>query len=245
MTTKLSEWKSKITKVRKNRLVTYGVDQDEIVRSFSYEEMVFLLLTGKRPTKVQATMLRAVIVSHCSHGITGQSTLAVRMGADTRATLFDSVLGGFMVGSGPTHQGSLEPAMRELVNARESGDPAAYARVQLERGAIIVGYGHRYHSFDPRARIHMKLCDEHNYLGPYVRTARAIDDVLRRAKGIHMNIEASGGAILLDMGFPIEAAHLIILIGRGPMLAAAYLERLAERKRPFQKLFVADTFKEK
>ena len=71
-----------------------------------------------------------------------------------------------------------------------------------------------------------------------------MDDVLRRKKGIRMNIEASGGSILLDMGFPVEAAHLIILIGRGPMLAAAYLERLAEKKRPFQKIVVIDAFEE-
>jgi citrate synthase len=189
-------------------------------------------------------MLRAVIVSHCSHGITGQSTLAVRMGADTRATLFNSVLGGFMVGSGPTHQGSLEPAMQELIAAHKSGDPAAYTREQLAKGRRLVGFGHRYHSFDPRARVHMELCDMHEYLGQYVQTARAMDDVLRRRKGIRMNIEASGGSILLDMGFPAEAAHLIILIGRGPMLAAAYLERLAEKKRPFQKIVVTDTYEE-
>ncbi len=244
MATRRSKWKSGITKVYKDRLVTYGVEQDNIVRNFSYEEMVFLLLTGKRPTPVQAAMLRAVIVSHCSHGITGQSTLAVRMGADTRATLFNSVLGGFMVGSGPTHQGSLEPAMQELIAARESGDPAAYTREQLAKDRRLVGFGHRYHSFDPRARVHMELCDAHGYLGPYVQTARTMDDVLRRKKGIRMNIEASGGSILLDMGFPVEAAHLIILIGRGPMLAAAYLERLAEKKRPFQKIVVIDAFEE-
>ena len=149
-----------------------------------------------------------------------------------------------MVGSGPTHQGSLEPAMHELVVAHSSGDPVTYAYERLAKGERIVGYGHRYHSFDPRARMHMKLCDEYGYVGPYVQTARAIDDVLRREKGIRMNIEASGGSILLDMGFPIEAAHLIILIGRGPMLAAAYLERLAEKRKPFQKVTVADTFEE-
>ena len=60
-----------------------------------------------------------------------------------------------------------------------------------------------------------------------------------------MNIEAAGGAILLDMGFPPELASLIILIGRGPMLAASYMERLREGNHPFQKISVYDVKKDK
>jgi len=63
-------WKSNITQVGKNKLLTYGVDQEEIIRSFRYEEMVFLLLFGRKPSEVEADLLRAVIVSHVSHGIT-------------------------------------------------------------------------------------------------------------------------------------------------------------------------------
>ena len=155
-------------------------------------------------------MLRSVILSHCSHGITGQSTLAVRMAADTRAPLLNAMLGGFMVGSGPVHQGSLEPTMQELVLAEESGDPAEYARKKMRSGARLTGFGHRYHSFDPRARVLMDLCDQHGFVGKYVRTARCIDQVLEKEKNIHMNIEAAGGSILLDLGFPIKAAPLIL-----------------------------------
>jgi hypothetical protein len=59
-----------------------------------------------------------------------------------------------------------------------------------------------------------------------------------------MNIEAAGGAILLDLGFPVEIASLIILIGRGPMLAAAFMERLQEGREPFQRITVSDITEE-
>jgi hypothetical protein len=42
------------------------------------------------------------------------------------------------------------------------------------------------------------------------------------------------------MGFSREIAFLIIMIGRGPMFAAAYMERLNEGNRPFQRIEVAD-----
>lgn len=243
MSRKIS-WRTDITRVRKNKLTTYGVDQEKIIASFSYEEMVYLLLFGRKPTITEATMLRAVILSHCSHGITGQSTLAVRMGVDTGASLLNSVLGGLLVGSGAFHQGSLEVTMRGLQEAHASGDAKLYTERVLTDNKVLFGYGHRFHTYDPRARVLMDLCDQHLYVGPYVQTARAIDEVLLRRKGVRMNIEAAGGSILLDLGFPTEAAPLIILIGRVPMLAAAYLERLAEERASFQKVVVSDVLED-
>lgn len=117
MNRKRRTWRSGITSVSKDKLITHGIDQVDIIRSFSYEELVFLLILGRKATELEAKMLRYVMLSHCSHGITGQSTLAVRMGADTEATFLSSAVGGFLTGSGPYHQGGLERAMIELKNA--------------------------------------------------------------------------------------------------------------------------------
>ena len=119
-------WKSNITSVKKGQLVTYGIDQTEMIQNFSYEEMVYLLIHGKKPTAVQLNMLRAVLVAYCSHGITGQSTLAVRMAADCRASFMQAAFGGFGVGSGPYHQGALELSMQLLIAAKKSDDVNAF-----------------------------------------------------------------------------------------------------------------------
>lgn len=86
----------------------------------------------------------------------------------------------------------------------------------------------------------MKLCDEHNFVGKCVSAARGIEKIVGSSRGRYMNIEAAGGSILLDLGFPSEIASLIILVGRGPMYAAVYLERLLSESRPFQRLVVYD-----
>ena len=55
-----------------------------------------------------------------------------------------------------------------------------------------------------------------------------------------MNIEAAGGSILLDLGFDPLIGHLFIVLGRSPMFAAVYLERLAQGLPPFPKIEVFD-----
>ena len=228
MSRKRRLWTSSITQVRRNQLVTWGVNQEDLIRTFSYEEMVFLLVLGRRPTDIEARMLRHVILSHCSHGITGQSTLAVRMGADTGASFLHAAIGGFSVGSGSYHQGGLERAMMEVSMAQKSGDPEKYTREKLARNEILYGFGHRFQTRDVRARLLMRLCEEYSFLQDHVACVKVMDVVMGEEKGVHMNIEAAGGSILLDLGFPTEVAALIILIGRGPMFAAAYMERLNE-----------------
>lgn len=233
-------WKSGITVVGKNHLSTYGIDQGQIIDSFSYEEMVYLLIFGVKPTAVQANMLRAVIVSHCSHGITGQSTLAVRMGVDCGSTFLNSALAGFLVGSGEFHQGCLSLAMQGLVEAVRCSSVREYAEQRIRERKPVHGYGHRYHSNDPRARALMKLCDDNNFVGPYVKTARELDSIMTKLVGRHMNIEAACAAILLDLGFPHEIASLLIFIGRAPMFAATFMERLRSDSKNFQRIEVSD-----
>src|SRR5882672_9736253 len=111
MSTRRVRWTSRITNVEQDALHTYGVDQRTIIRDFSYEEVVFFLVIGRRPTKVQRNLLRAVLVSHISHGITGQSTLAVMEAADCRSDFLHAAIAGFSVGAGVYHQGGLRATM--------------------------------------------------------------------------------------------------------------------------------------
>ena len=239
----LEEWRTAITEVERNKLTTYGFPQEQIIRDFSYEEMVFLLLKGRRPTDVEKTLFRSVIVSHVSHGITGQSTLAVRMAADTRASFLNALIAGFAAGAGIYHQGNLEVTMRELAGLTEL-DEAAVERIVLERlrrGDRLMGFGHRFHKeHDPRAETLVQIADELGHSGPHFVRMKMVAGIVRREKGAPMNIEAAGGALLLDLGIEAEIAHIIIIIGRGPMFAAAYMERLRSGKAPFQRIKVFD-----
>lgn len=236
-------WTTRITEVRPDQLRTHGVDQREIIRNFSYEEMVFFLLTGRKPTQVERELLRAVIVSHVSHGITGQSTLAVRMAADCRSGFLHALIAGFSTGAGIYHQGGLEGAMLELrkLAALDAENLESHIAERVRAGDRIIGYGHRYlKRTEVRAQLLFDIAAELKFYGVHMQLAKHVEGILLRLKRAPMNIEAAGGSILLDLGIDPTIAHLIIIIGRSPMFAAAYLERLAEERRPFQKIEVSD-----
>ncbi|MEW8586851.1 MAG: citrate/2-methylcitrate synthase [Candidatus Thiodiazotropha sp.] len=233
-------WNSEITTVSKNRLVTHGYDQRDIIRDFSYEEMIYLLMFGQKPNSTQKDILRAVIVAYCSHGITGQSTLSVRMGVDCGSSFINSAIAGFSVGSGEYHQGALESSMRLIKEASASQNVNEFVDSWIEQKKVLAGFGHRFHPQDPRATELIQICNECNFGGEYMKTAKKIEAYTKKRNGRSMNLGAAAAGILLDMGFSEEIAFLIIMVGRGPMLAAAYMERLKEGNRPFQRIEVFD-----
>jgi citrate synthase len=239
-------WSSSITEVRPNELRTYGVDQRTIIREFSFEEMVFLVLRGRRPDPVERTMLRAVLVSVVSHGITGQSTMAVVAAADCPSDFLHALVAGFSVGAGPVHLGATAAAMVQLQELARLSEPELDQRIeeQLDADRPVTGFGHRFHSEDPRAHEILELARESGFDGPHLRLARRLQELLRERRGIALNIAGANAAILLDLGFDPRIAQLFIVLGRSPMYAAVYLERLAQGRDPFQRIEVVDVLDE-
>jgi citrate synthase len=239
-------WQSSITEVGAGELSTYGVDQRTIIREFSFEETVFLVLKGRRPDSVERSMLRAVLVSTASHGITGQSTLAVIAAADCRSDFLHALMAGFSVGSGAVHLGATAATMVELqqAGALSEADLARYVEQRLENGERISGFGHRFHNEDPRAREIFALAEELGFDGVHVTLARRMESLLRERTQKALNIAGANAAILLDLGFDPRIAQLFIVLGRSTMFAAAYLERLAKNQPPFQRIEVADVLGE-
>ncbi len=239
-------WKSSITEIGTNEISTHGVDQRTIIREFSFEETVFLVLRGRRPDSVERTMLRAVLVSTASHGITGQSTIAVMAAADCRSDFLHALVAGFSVGAGAVHLGATAATMVELqqVAALSVAELARHVDARVTSGERISGFGHRFHSEDPRAREIFDLADELGFNGQYVTLARQLGSILHERTGKAMNIAGANAAILLDLGFDPRIAQLFIVLGRSTMFAAAYLERLAQDHPPFQRIEVADVLEE-
>lgn len=235
-------WSSSITEVKRNELITYGINQRQIIREFSFEDVVFFLLMGKKPDSKQRNILRAVLAAYISHGITGQSTLAVMEAADCRSDFLNALAAGFLVGSGKYHQGALYGTMIEIQNMAKLSESEIRDSIKsrMEHGERIIGYGHRFHSRDPRAETLIEIAQEEGFGGIHLSTAKLIEKILIAEKNVAMNLGAAAGGILLDLGFNPAIAPLIIVLGRSTMYAAVYLERLAQNKDLFQKIEVSD-----
>ncbi|NLU03867.1 MAG: citryl-CoA lyase, partial [Methanothermobacter sp.] len=55
-------WRTSITRVEPNRIVTRGYSQEDLIGGVSFSEMVYLLIRGELPPQNVARMLEAVLV---------------------------------------------------------------------------------------------------------------------------------------------------------------------------------------
>jgi citrate synthase len=237
------KWRTSITKVEPNRLLTRGHLQEDLMGNISFGEMVYLLVKGDLPSKNEAKMLEAILVSFCDHGVTPPSTQSARLMASAGSPMHACMAGGLLA-FGKNHAGAIEDAMRVLQDGIHRTisdmDINSTAKIMVDefmkRDQKIPGFGHRYHNEDPRAPRLMEIAQENDCLGRHSELAHAIEDVLYETKGIRMNIDGANAGILSDLGFDWRLGSGMFMIGRLPGLMAHAHEEIS-REAPFRKFF--------
>jgi citrate synthase len=250
MTTKLPErraqarqathdrWQSSLTAIEPNKIQVRGYPLDEMMGRLGFAEAVYLLLMGELPTPSIGRMLNAVLVSSIDHGVTPPSTLAARNVATSGAPLKDCVAAGILA-FGPHHGGDIESCMHFLdrgLTLTRNGMSLPQAAEQivnecLEQEEVPPGFGHRYHTRDPRAARLFQMALELEVEGEHVRLIRAAERVLDRHtdrfnRPLPVNVDGAIAAISADLGFDYELGNAIFLISRLPgLIAHAHEER--------------------
>ena len=238
------KWRTSITKVEPNKLTTRGYLQEDLIGNISFAEMIHLLIKGKLPSKNEAKMLGAVLVSFCDHGVTPPSTQAARIMASTGSPLHACMASGLLA-FGKNHAGAIEHAMKTLQEGIEKAGNDTLKIAEeivghfLKNNQKICGFGHRYHNEDPRAPRLMELAKKNGCFGKHSELATEIESLLFEEKGIRMNIDGANGAILSDMGFNWEVGSGIFMIGRLPGILA-HVNEEKTREAPFRKFFEID-----
>jgi citrate synthase len=129
-----------------------------------------------------------------------------------------------------------------MIHGGDSLEGAAEALVDdcLKIGHTPPGFGHRFHTRDPRATRLFQLAMELELEGEHVHLIRAIERALTRreqAGGAHMpvNVDGAIAAISADLGFAHELGNAIFLISRLPgLIAHAHEER--SRNAPMRQI---------
>src|SRR6184192_1503578 len=178
-------WQSALTSIAPNQILIRGYALDEMMGRLGFAEAVYLLLMGELPTPAIGRMLNAVLVSSIDHGVTPPSTMAARNVATSGAPLKDCVAAGILA-FGPHHGGDIESCMRFLdsglskVRGGMTVQQAAEAIVAecVAQQEVPPGFGHRFHTRDPRAARLFQMSLELELEGEHVRLIRAAERAL-------------------------------------------------------------------
>lgn len=240
-------WQTALTSIAPNTILIRGYPVDEMMGRLSFADAVYLLLMGELPSPAIGRMLNAVLVSSLDHGVTPPSTLAARNVATSGAPLKDCVAAGILA-FGRHHGGDIESCMKfldgglTLVRSGRTLQQAADSLIDdcLREGQTPPGFGHRFHTRDPRAARLFQMALELELEGEHVRMIRAAEralDARQEQLGHHLpvNVDGAIAAISADLGFEYELGNAIFLISRLPgLIAHAHEERT--RQAPMRQI---------
>jgi citrate synthase len=240
-------WKTALTSIAPNAILIRGYPVDEMMGRLSFADAVYLLLMGELPSPAIGRMLNAVLVSSLDHGVTPPSTLAARNVATSGAPLKDCVAAGILA-FGPHHGGDIESCMRFLdsglayARAGHTMQQAAERLVEdcMKDKTVPPGFGHRFHTRDPRAARLFQMALELEVEGEHVRLIRAVERMLETkaevfGRPLPVHVDGAIAAVTADLGFAYELGNAIFLISRLPgLIAHAHEERT--RQSPMRQI---------
>jgi citrate synthase len=244
---KREEWRTALTCIEPNKILVRGYALDEIMGRLTFGEAIYLLLVGEIPSPGMGRLMEALLVSFIDHGATPPSTLAARNTATTGAPLRACVAAG-VLGFGRYHGGDIETCMqfldRGLALMREGATlrEAATQIVQkcMEAGEMPPGFGHRYHTRDPRAARLFQMALELEVESDHIQMIRAVEIVLHdypddQGRTLPVNIDGAIAAVCGDLGIPPTIADALFIISRVPGIAA-HADEERQRQQPMRQI---------
>lgn len=235
--------KTAISRVEKDKIITRGYNQRDLIEKIRYSDMIYLLLKGRLPSVKEGKIFNHVLVSFCDHGVTPPSTQTARLVASSGSPI-NSAVAGALLSFGHKHAGAIEQTMelfQSKVNSLYLTQDSQINNKQIASLAIdihndymsgdkkIPGFGHRYHDVDPRADKLMSLAIREGFVGPHIKLALALQDLIYQKKGIKLNVDGANAAILSDLGFDPELGFGVFMIGRIPgIIAHIHEEKIDE-----------------
>lgn len=240
------EWKSSITKVEPNHLITKGYRQEDLIGNVPFPHVVYLLLKGELPSESHGQMMDAILTAGIDHGVTSPSPMAARVVASCGVPLPSAIAAGIL-SIGDAHGGAIEKGagfMQDGVKRmKEEGSTAREMAKTLvaesrEKHQRILGFGHRVHTEDPRTIRLFDLADELGISGDHVQLAKAIECELEHALGkkLPINVDGAIAAVMSDMDFDWRLGKAFFLLGRVAGLTAQVYEEQT-RYKPMRKMF--------
>ncbi len=237
-------WKTGITRVEPNHLVTRGYRQEDLIGNVPFSHVVFMLLKGRLPKENEGRMMDAILTSSIDHGITPPSCVAARTVASAGVPLPTAVAAGVLA-IGEAHGGAIEGCAKMLQEcvARAKEENKSYEDIAAQvikeskaKKGRILGFGHRFHTKDPRTTKLFAIAEEVGIAGEHIKMTRAFEaEFAKGGKPLPVNVDGAIGAIISDMGFDHRLGKGFFLMGRVAGLVTEVYEEMT-REKPMRRL---------
>ncbi len=238
-------WTTSIVDIHPGEIAMRGYPIEQLIGNVTFPEMIWLMLMGELPTRPQAKLLEAALVSSVDHGPQAPSIAIARMAATCGPGLNGSMASAINV-LDDVHGGAGQQCMEiyyEIdAEAGPDGDLAAAASTVVARRKAaglkyFPGFGHRFHPLDPRAPRLLGLVEDAaargETSGRFATIAKGVEEALSagRAKRIPMNIDGATAAIYAELGLPAELGRGVFILSRSVGILAHAWEQTQQGGR--------------
>ncbi len=248
-------WQTALIRMEPNQIDIRGHPIEELIGTIGFVDMIWLCLRGDLPSQGQVRLLEAALTAGIDHGPQAPSIAAARMAATCGIGLNSAMATGLNM-LGDVHGGAGEQAVslfRMALSFADDGDTPdqaaerAVARWTTEHGKFLPGFGHRFHTRDPRAPRLMELV--HSAQDGGVVDGRVRDIALRieaylcgtKDRPIPMNIDGATAVIYAELGFDAPLARGLFCLSRSVGILAHAWEQTQQggrNKGPMPKGFL-------
>jgi citrate synthase len=191
------------------------------------------------PYEVDPVVARAVdllLILHADHE-QNCSTSTVRLVGSSMANMFASLSAGISALWGPLHGGANQKVieMLEQISAHEGSAERFVERAKDKNDTTrLMGFGHRvYKSYDPRAAILKKACEEiTSRMGDQsglLEIAMRLEEITLKdeyfiSRKLYPNVDFYSGVIYKAIGIPVNMFTVMFAMGRLPGWIAHWRE---------------------
>jgi citrate synthase len=237
-------WATAVSRVEPDVIELRGRPVQDLIGTTSFVGVIWLLLRGQPPAPGQERLLEAALVSSVDHGPHAPSIAVARMAVTCGIGLNNAIATGVNT-LGDVHGGAGEQCMEMLaeVTRRTTGgvdaDRAAAAVIDEWRARVtyLPGFGHRFHTVDPRREPLLRLVRESVADGVadgrYLRAAEAVERRLAegRPRPVPINVDGLTAVVYGELGFPPPLARGLFVLSRSVGILAHAWEESGQGRR--------------
>jgi citrate synthase len=230
-------WGTAVSRIEPNRIELRGHPVQELIGTTGFGSMIWLMVRGDLPSPAQSRLLEAALVAGVDHGPHAPSIAIARMTATCGVGLNNAMASGVNA-LGDSHGGAGQQCVELLDEVLAVGSASSVIARWRARGVrYLPGFGHRFHTRDPRRDPLLGLVDsavaDGVVAGEHLRAAREVEAELNRGrdKPVPMNIDGATAVIYAELGFAAPLARGLFVLSRSVGILAHAWEEMGQGRR--------------